>query len=107
QLLRNVVGDQIGTELVASRIRGRPGQLQCALGSSQNLSICRTILLTSSQQRGTQVSGSRSRGRAAAWFASGLRYPHPLPQLAGEWQRRLDPLGDDGDNRRADPAEGF
>ena len=43
QLLRNVVGNQIGAKLVDGRIRGRAGQLQRACGSGQNLSICRTI----------------------------------------------------------------
>src|SRR5687768_2071557 len=57
QLLRDVVGNQIGAKLVDSRCRSSAGQLQRALGSSQDLSICRTMLLTSSEQRATRLAG--------------------------------------------------
>src|SRR5215218_19155 len=62
QLLRDVVGDQIGAKLVDSRCRSSAGQFQRALGSSQDLSICRTILLTSSEQRAPKASRTRPGG---------------------------------------------
>src|SRR5215216_5671613 len=58
QLFGDVVRDQIGAKLVDGRGRGRSGQLQCTLRSSQDLSICRMMPLASSAQRANQASCS-------------------------------------------------
>ena len=84
QLLGNIVGNQIGAELVDGRSRGHAGQFQRTLGSSQNLSICRTIVPTSTQQRATKASCWTSWDSEIGTYSAMINFAvirHPRLQL--------------------------